>query len=277
MERFEVDIECHKNRMKTERFRLLIQSLCGILQTPVAHSFLLKFFPLQSQEGYYLVDIDSTTVTKAVTTFNTIISTSTHHLTTSKAHKILRPVFSKVTFRPIPRSFFALLATSPEDRDHHLHAMLTKCNIQDSVTLQFNMVKCVDPVDNLTVYLSFPVVLQIVPNTDEMIASTSPSRKETTDRLRVTSLLAQEIMEHGITLSENVDDPSTNKTILMVMRGKCAHCQIPKSEPTTKLRICRGCKATAYCDTNCQQKDWTKHRHVCSMRSEIARHISLRL
>ena len=256
--------------METERienFSRLVHRLCRILQTPFAHKFIMEVFPLRpTTTGYYHVDVQHAVTAKAVMKINQIVDTSSRHLTATKAHRILLKAFPQVTFRAVPRALLPLLAASHEDRDRHLYDLMSQSDIQESVTVQFNTVKCIDPVDSLPIYWSFPVILQMVPNESHV---DSRSWTEELDRLQVGTTLVREMRDRGIF------GDAGNKDILTLMREKCALCHVTKN--THKLMICKGCKSTAYCDIQCQKRDWGRHRHVCQVRRDIAQNVSLYL
>ena len=257
--------------MEPLSFNVLARRLCDIFELPATRSFLLQAFPLQSITGFYHVDVDSVAAASAIKKIHTILTRSTHHLTTSEVHRILPSAFTQILFRPIPREFFGFLAASTESRDRYLYAMMHQCNIHAAVTVQFNIVHHVDPVDNLPVYISSHVVIPMVRTMN--IATVPLSWPETVVAMQTCTTLAQDIYDDGMSLSSDTCDPTTNEKILRYMRGKCASCDATGAKK--KLRICRACKATAYCGQHCQEKDWPTHRHVCAVRCAIAERTSL--
>lgn len=42
---------------------------------------------------------------------------------------------------------------------------------------------------------------------------------------------------------------------------KCTHC---KKVHEQKLNKCSACKMAAYCDQECQKKDWKEHKQICA-------------
>ena len=256
--------------MEPTKFNVLSQHLCDIFQLPATRSFLQQTFPLQSITGFYHVDVDCVIATRVVKKINKILTRSTHHLSTSEVHTILPYAFTKIMFRPIPREFFGFLAASTESRDRYLCDMLYQCNIHTAVTVQFNKVHHIDPVDNVPVYISSHVVIHMARTNEATIPLPWP---ETVMAMQICTTLAQNIQDDGIQLSSDIYDPITNEKILSYMRGKCVSCGDTGTE--RKLRICRACKATAYCDKVCQEKDWPTHRHVCAVRCAIAERTSL--
>ena len=70
-------------------------------------------------------------------------------------------------------------------------------------------------------------------------------------------LLLKTYSESDLELAEKNLESSTKKKTTPPEIGKCAHC---KKDATKK---CSQCKSVFYCDTTCQKKHWTKHKHAC--------------
>ena len=54
-----------------------------------------------------------------------------------------------------------------------------------------------------------------------------------------------------------------------VLTKVCEYC---KKRPKTKednLKVCSKCNITAYCNRECQVKDWENHKVICKSRVEI--------
>ena len=49
----------------------------------------------------------------------------------------------------------------------------------------------------------------------------------------------------------------------------CGQCKVDK---ISDLQLCSGCETVAYCDTDCQRKDWPSHKRVCAKFSGLDVH-----
>ena len=61
-------------------------------------------------------------------------------------------------------------------------------------------------------------------------------------------------------------------TLLYKMRKKiCWSCHASAADLGTKLFKCSSCRKARYCDTECQEDDWGRHREFCGQVHEIRR------
>jgi len=53
----------------------------------------------------------------------------------------------------------------------------------------------------------------------------------------------------------------------MLRDNVCAHLSC---DYVSHLLLCSGCRETAYCSKECQQKDWERHKKNCSKRHQFS-------
>ena len=63
-----------------------------------------------------------------------------------------------------------------------------------------------------------------------------------------------------------------DSTLLYKMRKKiCWSCHASAADLGTKLFKCSSCRKARYCDPECQEDDWGRHRQFCGQVREIRR------
>ena len=63
-----------------------------------------------------------------------------------------------------------------------------------------------------------------------------------------------------------------DSTLLYKMRKKiCWSCHASAADLGTKLFKCSSCRKARYCDTECQEDDWGRHKEFCGQVHEIRR------
>ncbi len=62
---------------------------------------------------------------------------------------------------------------------------------------------------------------------------------------------------------------ANNHFVLMPRPSRCARAlcmnrSFNNGRPGSRVRLCYGCQAAAYCSMECQRRDWQDHKHRCS-------------
>ena len=270
--------------MKTEEFSALIYRLNQIIGDPVVLPWSTKIFPV-AKTGFYNVFLDVDDLDRAIAKINRILTNGTHHLTTSRASKILLTCFSKIKFQPVSNARMNA-PMKPDDERQPICGLLRMYDPKVCVVLNFVAILHVDLINNkmlraqqgVTFHVSTESSSKVVPlaersGRDVFIEPLikRASRDDLVDGLiRWFGLEKVGQMHHA----REVDRPILQKECLRELSDHCSGCtKRPPSVPA--LKRCDTCKVAAYCSRRCQKEHWGTHKKECLDLQGVAQVLSI--